>query len=114
MEITELKNLTFDEAIEIFLEEDNCVITKETLINFVIERINEDDFWTAADILCDIRNDKGADYFHYDLSMSSYSRAKAIYDNKDLEYLCEDYHEYYTKLCEERMRACGFSDTAEI
>ena len=67
MNIKELKEMTFDEAIEIFLEDD-CFTTIDTLKAFIVKLVEEDDFWSAEQILRNIINERGVEYFHFDYS----------------------------------------------
>jgi hypothetical protein len=84
MKIEELHTMTFEEAMDIFLEDD-CFTTIDTLKEFVIERINNEDFWTAADILNEIKCNRYADFYRYDYSCASYNKPVAILCLKDLE-----------------------------
>lgn len=100
MKIEELHTMTFEEAMDIFLEDD-CFTTIDTLKEFAIECINDNRFGTAADILNEIKCNRYADFYRYDYSCTSFNRPVAILCLKDLEYYCENYFEYYTKLADE-------------
>ena len=89
MTIKELNKLTFDEAIERLQEETNCITTIDTLKDFAIKNINEDNLFLSIHILQAIENNE-TDYYNYDYNLGIFDTPTPIKTLEDLEDFCEE------------------------
>lgn len=83
----ELNNLTFEEAIEKLQEENNCITTYNTLKEFAIDNINNDNLFIAIHILQSIQDED--EYYNYDYNMGTLETPTPIKSLEDLEDFCE-------------------------
>lgn len=88
MTIKELHKLTFDEAIEKLQEETNCITTIDTLKDFAVKNINEDNLFLSIDILQAIENNE-TNYYDYDYNLGIFDTPTPIKTLEDLEDFCE-------------------------
>ncbi len=88
MKIKELHKLTFDEAVEKLQEETNCITTIDTLKDFAIKNINEDNLFLSIHILQALQ-ENSTDYYNYDYCMGALDTPTPITNLKDLEDFCE-------------------------
>ena len=88
MTINELNKLTFDEAVEKLQEETNCITTIDTLKDFAIKNINEDNLFLSIHILKALQ-ENSAEYYNYDYCMGTLDAPTPITILKDLEDFCE-------------------------
>lgn len=89
MTIKELSKLTFDEAVAKLQEETNCITTIDTLKDFAIKNINEDNLFLSIHILIALQ-ENSADYYNYDYCMGTLDTPTPITNLKDLEDFCEE------------------------
>ena len=89
MTINELNKLTFDEAVEKLQEETNCITTIDTLKDFAIKNINEDNLFLSIHILKALQENT-TDYYNYDYYIGTLDTPTPITNLKDLEDFCEE------------------------
>ena len=83
------ENKSLNELCEQLSEEGQDITTYETLKDFAIENIKDDNFFMAQHI-CEALNDYQADYYFYDYNMGTLEVPSPITSKEDLEYLIED------------------------
>ena len=88
MNINELNNLTFAEAVERLAEEKDQITTLEQLKDFAIHHIKNDNFYLAIHVLDAIQSNY-ADYYDYDYSMGTLDKPTALKTLQDLQDYCE-------------------------
>ena len=89
MKIKELHNLDFEQAINILIDEKDTITISDTLKDFAIKNINEDNLFLAVHIL-EALNDSPAYYFDYDYCMGTLEKPTPLETLKDLENYCEE------------------------
>ncbi len=90
MTVKELHNMNFNEACEALIEQGQAITTKETLISFCKEKIDEGNYFVAIHILQALHESDDADYYGYDYCMGTLETPTPLLLSKDLEYFCED------------------------
>ncbi len=88
MNINELYKLSFEQAINILINEKDTITTSDTLKDFAIKNINEDKYNVAIHIL-EALIDSPAYYFDYDYCMGTLEKPTPLEMLKDLEDYCE-------------------------
>ena len=87
MKKQELKKLSFENAVEKLRQEKDNITTYETLKQFSIDNIENDNLFLAIHILQGI-NDEQADYYDYDYCMGTLETPTPIKTKDDLiDYL---------------------------
>lgn len=80
----QFEQMTFEEVINYLESEGQNITTYDTLKDFAIEKINEDNLFLAIHILEAINNEY-ADYYSYDYCMGTQEEPTAIATKEDLE-----------------------------
>lgn len=89
MKTYELERLPLDIAAETLIEEGCYITTLETLKDFIIYNIQNDNLYLAAHVLDCIRNSY-AEYWSYDYNMGTLEEATPIESIDDLRDFCEE------------------------
>lgn len=85
----EFNNMEFEEVVETLNEERDDITTYETLKEFAIEKINDDNFLVAIHILETLQNDS-EEWYLYDYCMGTLDTPSSVTCKEDVEHLIED------------------------
>lgn len=88
MTINELKELTFDEAVERLSAEKTQITTRDCLKDFVIYHVKNDNIYLAVHILNALQANY-ADYYDYDYCMGTLETPTPLTKLQDLQDYCE-------------------------
>ncbi|MCM1532362.1 MAG: hypothetical protein NC114_08845 [Ruminococcus flavefaciens] len=88
MKILELYRKGFDSAVEELIEERDDITTYDTLKEFIISKINDDNLIVALHVLQAL-DDCYAIYYKYDYSMGTLSTPTPLFEEADLEEFCD-------------------------
>lgn len=86
----QLNKLTLEELFIIAQELDNSFWAYEDLKNFVVDKIQEDNIFTALHILNALNNNQ--DYYNYDASRGVLAKIKPLTTKNDFIDYLEDYN----------------------
>lgn len=86
----ELNELGFERAVEQLKEEISTLTDYETLKNFAIEQIQQDNIFVAIHILESIQDGTDGTYYDYDYFMGTMDTPTKIETIDDLEQYTED------------------------
>lgn len=89
MTIAELHDMNFNDAAEKLYQENDSVTTYDSLVDFAIYKIKEQEIFVAIHILSAI-NENPADYYDYDYCMGTLDTPTPLLVSADLEDYCEN------------------------
>lgn len=85
----EFNNMEFEEVMETLNEERDDITTYETLKEFAIEKINDDNFLVAIHILETLQNDS-EEWYLYDYCMGTLDTPSSVTCKEDVEHLIDN------------------------
>ena len=83
------EHLGFDNAMCVLENKINTITSYEILKEFIISKIEEDNFVLASHLIDAMKDCNGYDWFFYDFSAGTFDTPKPIKDIEDLEDLFE-------------------------